>query len=262
MLFVLCAIVGCPGCGNVPARLGVLVNDANVSKSRIASDQVEGSDQDRDVASAPRRFVTANLRNGDDPQRIAELPRGEGVEIRDSAGHLLQTVRTSEYLTDFGTVPSSDSGRQLLVLYTYPNASRGGTFQVRDGDLKQVASWAEYPPPGAFTVGKWHDSPALFYLQSDTLVVRSPLGRALEHLHVAGADIFRRVFVQNLDDNRTAILATGSGYTPFHMVCLYDRERMLFQEVLSGRAYDLVPQQRASEFVVKAADGVWKYTIG
>jgi hypothetical protein len=266
------AVLATMACGHVPERIGVLVNEAHVVKSRIPAATGDGapnlpqsgppSNHQLNVGQSTRPFVLADRHTGVEPGWIHERPRGEGLDILDSGGRHLHTLKPPEYLTDFGTIASSNDDRELVVVYGYPNAESGGTFRVCNADFTEIASWAEYPPPGGFSVGEWHNAPALFYLQNDTLVVRSALGRLLERRRIPGANIFQRVVVNTLSASQTILVATGSGYTPFSMVCLYDRDRLVFQEVLPGRARGLLPGSGTNVFVVLMDDGRWKYQMG
>src|SRR5437016_5645885 len=215
------------GCGHTPSRLGVLVDMIGVTQSGLGPSP-------QDVAS--REFLQGSLLRakpadvaGDaTPELLVEIGDGKGIEIRDQAGRVLSEIRTPQYLTDFGAIAAPDSPKSLLVLYTYPNAQRGGTFTVMTEGKVETATWDEYPPTGRFGVGEWRGHPALFYLQDDSLIIRSPTGALLQRLPAPQGHLFRELYVRAVANGRTAVVATGNGYTPYHMVSIYDSDRLLF----------------------------------
>jgi hypothetical protein len=148
----------------------------------------------------------------------------------------------------------------LLVLYTYPNLQRGGTFAVFDARFQEVARWDEFPAPGRFTPGRWQGQDALFYLQGNQLVVRSPLGQPVARLTAAQGSNFRGLLIGNAGRNRTVVVASGDGYTPFHMVSIYDdKGDLVFSEANEEHAFalDTAPNQ----VTVSARSTRWTYTI-
>jgi hypothetical protein len=159
-------------------------------------------------------------------------------------------------------VPEAGAQKQRLVLYTYPNKQKGGTFRVLDGAFEQVSMWDEFPAPGRFTIGEWGaGQPALFYLQGDAIVVRSSSGARLQELRVPEGQMFRNVFVRTLANGRVAIVLSGSGHTPYHMVCVYEGTRLLLQDVQDEHAFDLESTDRGSGFVVTTRTSRWQYAL-
>jgi hypothetical protein len=256
------------GCGHTPSHLGVRLDEVGMSRSRIGPAPA-------DVASRPflpnssTRVIQADVLGDEKPELLVEAPGGSGVEIRDQSGALIKMVTTPEYLTDFGAVPEAGAKKQRLVLYTYPNKQKGGTFRVLDGAFEQVATWDELPPPGRFGVWEWGGQPALFYLQGDALVVRSSSGARLQELRVPEGHMFRDVFVRTLADGRTAIVLSGSGYTPYHMVCVYEGTRLILQDVEDEHAFGLQSTDGGSGlgsgfksgFVVTTRNSRWQYAL-
>jgi hypothetical protein len=256
-------ILTAAGCGHTPSRLGVLVDNPLVTKAPLTpvSDATAPTGY---LTGSSNRVKLADLFGDDELERLEELPDGAGIDIRSASGSLLKTVRTTAYLTDFGAVAAgggAGSGKEQLVLYTYPNKDKGGTFSVRNEALEEVATWNESPPPGRFAAGHWHRQPAVFYLQEDALVVRSPDGTALEKIVVPEGRLFRDVFVQAGGDERMVLVVSGSGYTPYHMVCVYDGTRLIYQEVGRGLVRTVDPIGAEPGFIVASTEGRSKYTI-
>ena len=264
-LLIVGLVLATAACGHTPSRLGVRLDEVGVTKTRIGPAPAD-LDSRRYLPGSSTRLKRADLLGDRNAEQLVEMPNGGGVEIRDQSGAVINTVRTSDYLTDFGSVPAGSTpgagtSKQLLVLYTYPNKQKGGTFQVLNAALEQIATWDELPPAGSFSTGEWRRQPALFYLQGDTVVIRSPAGTRLQELRAPEGSIFRDVFVQTLPRDRTVVLASGSGYTQYHMVCVYDGTRLVFQEVSNDLAYGVESADDESGFVVTARDGRWKYTL-
>jgi hypothetical protein len=253
-------ILAAAACGHTPSRLGVRLDDVGVVRSRLGSSRADLPFRDH-VSGTAKGFKLADVLGDDRPERLIPLPKGAGLEIRDESNRLLKTVKTPDYLTDMGVVPAPGTKEPLLVLYTYPNKQKGGTFTVLSAASERVASWEELPPPGSFAAGEWRGQPALFYLQGDTIVIRSPAGRRLQELEAPEGSSFRDVFLQTLTNDRMVVVASGSGYTPYHMVCVYSGARLVFQDVETEHAFDVETVPDGSGFVVTARGSRWKYTM-
>lgn len=259
-LLVTIVVVAVTGCGHAPSRLGVVLDEVGMSRSRMGPAPPDVFDRNY-LPGTTTRVKKADVLGDGAPELLVEMTRGEGVEIRNQSGVLIKAVRTPEYLTDFGFVAAAGEAKARLVLYTYPNASKGGTFTVMNEALEPIATWEENPPPGRFGVGEWAGQPALFYLQNDTLVVRSSSGAKLQELPAPEGRMFRDVFVQALGKERTAVVVSGSGYTAYHMVCVYDGARLVFAEVETEHAYGVEPVAAESGFVVTTRESRWRYSL-
>jgi hypothetical protein len=239
-------------CGSRPPQIGIRLNQLAMTKTRVG-------DSPQDVATLQRPYE-ADVLGDETPEVIAALDDGRGIEIRDRSGTGLARIPTTDYLTDFGAVPDPASGKHNLVLYLYPNATNGGTFRIVTAGQREVAAWEENPPPGRFAVAAWRTAPALFYLQNDTLIVRSAAGQPLARLEAPDGRHFQRLHVRNVSGGRTVVLASGSGYTPYHMVCVYDEDgRLLFQDVADEHAFELASRADDSTFVVVTRSSRWEY---
>jgi hypothetical protein len=182
-----------------------------------------------------------------------------GVEIRDVAGTALRRLEASGYLTDFGAIRRPGSDKQDVVMYTYPNAQRGGSFRVVTADGREVAAWEESPPPSSFAVGPWSGALAIFYLQANEIVVRAPTGERLARLSAPGADAFSRLFVTS-QGRYTVVVASGGGYTPYHMVAVYaDGGRLVFQEFAPEHAFGVETDAGTGAFIVSTRSSRWRY---
>ena len=244
-------------CGEIPRTLGVLTNAINVTERRVgpapanvASSEFESPDSTIDF----RRFKTADVNGDGTAERLVELPNGGGVQIRAENGQVVREITTDEYLTDFGTIGGN------VVLYTYPNKERGGTFQVVTSQGVELARWQEKPPPGRFDVAEWNGGEAIVYLQGDTVVVRSAAGDELGRLSAPEGGIFRSVYLEPGARGTTIVLASGDGYTAFHMVGIYDQKGDLrYQEIAKEHAFSLEADRSEPRFQVVTRNSIVEY---
>ena len=210
-----------------------------------------------------QRFTRADVTGDSAEEILVEIDRGRGVEIRSQDQRIIDRVLTTEHLTDLGAIAQKDSAKENLVLYTYPNATRGGTFTVMSVDRTEIGRWEVHPPPSRFDVGTWQGEPAVFYFQGAALVIRSSVGEVMARLQAPLAEKFSRIFVASGYGGRTIVLASGSGYTPYHMVCIYDADGSLaFQLIESEHAFRLEADESRPEFFVYARSDKWRFVEG
>ena len=250
------------GCGHTPSRIGLRVNEVGAVRSRIGPAPPDVSLRPY-LPNSLTRFKQADVAGDGRPELLVEVAGGKGVDVRDESGALIRLVTTPEYLTDFGAVREAGAAKQRLVLYTYPNRQKGGTFRVLNAAFEPIATWDELPPPGGFGSGDWDGQPAIFYLQKDTIVVRSTAGARLHELQAPEGRIFRDLFVQTLDTGLTAIVASGSGYTPSHAVYVYSGTRLVLQDVEDEHAFGVessnVGPGDGVGFIVTTRSSRWRY---
>jgi hypothetical protein len=256
-LAVLCAVTAC---GETPAQVGVLRNTVNLQKTDAGPSPSDLPFRQFRSPSSPVRIAKADLLGDEDIEVVVELPKGLGVAISDSNGRTIREIRTPQYLTYFGVVESPQGGAKNLVLYTYPNANRGGTFQVLTPDNVTVARWEETPPPSHFDSARWQNETALFYLRRDEVIVRSLKGAMVARLPAPSGVAFQQVHVANMAGGRTVLIASGNGYTPFHMVCVYESDgRLIFQEIGREHAFGIETPQDPFAFTVLTRSRKWRY---
>jgi len=263
VLGVVMSVLSLGACGSTPPQTGVLVNHIGAVKTRLGPSPVDLPG--RTYTSAPLflRSRRGDVQGDEAVEVLVELAGGRGIEIRDQGGSRLAHIITPYYVTDFGAVRGSKSEKEHIVLYMYPNETDTGTFKVITADQREVASWDEDPPPAGFSVGTWNGGAALFYLQRDALVVRSPDGQPLSRLAAPEGGHFRSVFVAPIGDGRTVALASGDGYTPYHAVYVYEADGGLgFQEIDDEHAFDLEAGPDEGTFLVMTRSTQWRYAIG
>jgi hypothetical protein len=244
--------VAAGACGHTVAS-GELVNTINVTHTRFGDAPV-------DVASAQfvpdsfQRVRTGDLTGDAVAEELLELPRGRGVQIRAAGGGPNRVIETDEYLTDFGTLGGN------LVLYTYPNPSRGGTFRIVTPSGTELVRWSVHPPPGQFDVAPWNGAEAIAYLQGDEVVVQSATGEELRRLPAPQGSKFRSIYLEPGVNGATIVLASGNGYTPAHMVAVYDATGTLrYQNVVKEHAFRLEARQTEPAFRVVTRTSILEY---
>ncbi len=248
-------------CDQHVAQRGVLIDHLGVIKERIGPSPPglaasEGYVSDKSAA----RSKHADVIGGAEPELLKQLEGNQGLEVLDSAGQRVTTLKTAGYLTDFGAVHASRPDKFDVVLYVYPSTpERGGTFSIVSLPSEQtVATWYIHPPTDRFAVGPWKGQEALFYLQGETLVVRSPLGPVLAQPEVPGGHVLGRVIEVLALADHTVVLSSGDGYTQYHMVSVFDRQGQLrFQEIERENAFRLEAPEAATD---EQSWAVWTFS--
>jgi hypothetical protein len=260
VLFVLAA-AWLPACGQTPEHLGVLRNDIGLRRIDAGPSPADLSAAQFTTETSLVRKVRGDLVSDDAPETIVALPNGGGVEIQDGSGRTIRRIATDEYLTYFDVVPIRDR-KGYLVLYTYPDADGAGTFQVVTAENTSVARWVEKPAPASFDSAVWDGQTALFYLHGDEVVIRSPHGALLARLACPGAAPFSQIYVANAANGRVVVVGSGSGYTPYHMVCVYAGPRLVYQEVEPEHAFGIEAAAAYAGFTVLTRSRKWRYEGG
>jgi hypothetical protein len=73
--------------------------------------------------------------------------------------------------------------------------------------------------------------------------------------------MFRAVTVKPLSNGRIVAVSSGSGYTPYHMVCIYDGDRLVFRDIEPEHAFDVDVVEGGAGFVLTARMSAWKYVF-
>lgn len=251
----------CGACGQAPARLGELVNSAGVEKSDAGPAPPDVARRGFEAPDAVVRVEHGDVLGDEAPETVAALAGGAGVEVRDAAGVVQARLETDGYLTAMALVPASRAPKRDLALYLYPDATGGGTFEVRTPGDALVATWSESPPPSHFAVAAWQGDPALVYLQGDDLVVRSPMGAPLARLGAPEGSFFTDLFATTVG-GRLVLLASGNGYVPYHALFVYSGDgRLLYEDVADEQAFGLEALPGGQGVAVFARSRVWHYRL-
>lgn len=246
------------GCGSNPPSPGVAVNRARLIKTAL---EATPDELGRVRTRALVREKQADVMGDDRFETITPLPGGVGIEIRSEEGGRTVRIAAPAYLTDFGAAQSSRPLKQDVIMYVYPSDDDAGTFLlVNPEDGKELARWNEDPPPGRFAVGTWLGVPALFYTQRDSIVIKTPTGILLERLRSPGAGRFRDLYVAHPHQGGLVVVGSGNGYTPYHLVAVYDSSNeLVFHEIGLEHAFALDIEDTRRDFVVTTRTGRWKY---
>jgi hypothetical protein len=65
--------------------------------------------------------------------------------------------------------------------------------------------------------------------------------------------------VINAGAGRLVLVASGNGYTPFHLVAVYEEGQLVFHEIGDEHAFDL--SRAANGFVVSTRSAQWEYRV-
>jgi hypothetical protein len=246
------------GCGEAVNATGVVVRKLDVARERVGA--APGDLSAREFFDGTlQRVKLADVVGDGAEETIVELPRGQGVEIRGAAG-VIDEIVTDEYLTDFDTISIEGFPKRQLILYTYPNSTRGGTFRIVTMDGREIANWTEHPPPERLAVARWKGVETVFYIRGDELIRRSSSGSELPRLLLPSAGKFSTLQIAQAADERLIVLASGDGYTPYHMVCIYSSsEELVYQEIGSEHAFQLEADASRTDFVVFTRSTQWHF---
>jgi len=185
------------------------------------------------------------------------------ITIATTTGDWLQTVCKGGPGSVYGyaTIRAAGSAKHDLLLCSYPARGRASQFELRSlSEPRILATWDEHPATCAFAVGAWNERDAVFMLKGDNLVIKSAQGEPVFRTSLPDAHAFNSIAVASLNDGSTVLVASGNGYTSFHMVAVLDRTGALtFHEVEKERAYRLEVTDDGSGFQVWTRVSVWAY---
>lgn len=257
-----CAAILLLSCGGEkPASLGVLVNEIGLSRTDAGKSPADLSG--RGLDGSLRKVLEADITGDAAPERIVERRDLKALEVTDPSAGETRTFRTTDYITGFAAAPSASGGKHDLVVYTYPNERGGGTFRVIDGSFRELTRWEESPPPGGIAAGTHDGRPAVYYLQDERLVIRATDGSLIARLAAPQSGPFRPRAVDALADGRFVLLGSGEGYSPYHMVAVYEPDgRLVFQAMAREHAFALEIEPGGEAFTVLARSRRWKYAPG
>ncbi len=269
LLSTLAVLVSClPGisCGDRVTPIGILVNNASVTKTRVGSSPPDLPFREFVAPGSYQRVKRVDVLGDSREESIVELSNRHGIEVRDAQGSHVLTVRTHDYSCDFGVVRYPTSQERAVAVLTYPDERWGSTFTVFSvPDGTPLAKWQEYPfvRAGFFGTGQWGSGPAVFYIYEGHIVARSPDGAMLDRLPLAGVDAFSFLDAGTLSDGRTVFMASTNGGIHNHMVAVYDLQgRLLFHEQGIDNAFRLVVAADGAGFDVETRTDVWRYHVG
>jgi hypothetical protein len=209
---------------------------------------------------ASARFAVGDVLAQPGHEILVELGRGRGLAVYGHDGARLTTIRTEGYLTAFHLARQAGDGRDRIVVYTYPNEDRGGTFQVLTGEGTSLAEWRIGAISDFGVVRAETGEAELLYPREDRLVRSSLRGQVLAELSAPGASFFARFSAQPSSAG-LVVLGSGSGYRPHHALWLYDRaSRLRAMATGKGHAYGLLVDAMDDSSILVGAEGaVWRY---
>jgi hypothetical protein len=248
------------GCGH-SVNPGVAVNTIGVSKRLVG----------RAAADAPFRGYapdsTRKRRVGDvagdaAPDEIVEDARHQTLTITSARG-AQTTFTTGDYISDFAVVRKEGEAKRRLVVHTYPNVQKGSTFTAfAPADNRILAAWNEFPPASRGVAGgTWRGRDAVFYMVRDDLVIRTVEGEPLERLTIPGINSFSDVYVDTLANDRTVLVLSGDGYTPYHAILVLGADgAVVYHERAAEHAFGL-KAIAGHTFQVETRSQIWEFQI-
>lgn len=255
------AAVACSGCGNRVDDIGVLVNTLGVVKEAVRASPPEAPGRNL-LPGTFNRMRMGDLLGDDRPESIVEADDRKSLQVRGEDGSVKRVSR-DDYIADFTVLPAAGSDKDSLVIHTYPNSQGGSTLMVLAlTDDRTLASWDEKPPASrGVHAGRWQGSQALFYMVGDDVVIRGERGEPLARLPLRGATAFSTIHTVTMGGDRTALVLSGNGYTPYHAVAILDRDgAVVFHEQAPEHAFSLKADGE-NAFKVETRSQVWRYSL-
>lgn len=208
------------------------------------------------------RLTVADVLAAPGPEIVVPSRDQRAILFYNLSGELLRDARTaSGPVTALHGVAPGPSGGGRLILYNYPTAPGRGSFQVVDGQGRVENAW-EDEVIGDFAVIASGQGPQILYLAGDSLVFKDVAGQEIRRLPTPHAGYFRSLQWAPLGPEVSVLVATGSGYRPYHMIAVHVGERLVFQEFGEGRAYALfIPSGETTAFQVGIGERIWQYRL-
>lgn len=225
-------------------------------------------DQDgRQSASVPVDFKYAQRLQiadvtADDAGEVVVAPSGaKHIEIYDARGELLRSPRSPFYVTSVETFDFDENGKEEIVVSVYPDSSGKSTFYFLDGSGELLREWG-YEIVSDFDVSRTDEGPVLVTEQDGSYRILSPEGHELERLRAPLAEYFADLVARPWRGG-WVIVASGSGYRPYHMVSVFDASgELVYQETEEGWSRDLeIPDAQGTEFFVAVGSHLYRYEL-
>lgn len=261
LLFVaLLSGLGAAGCGEA-VNPGVFVNTLEVSKRAVGPAPSDIASHDL-LAGTLRTRRVGDLVGDAAPDVIVEDEIRKKLEIRSAEG-VVTSLPMAEYISDFAVIPKHNDGLRRLVIHTYPNADRGSTFTVVvPSEHRVLNTWTELPPASrGVRSAVWRGREAVFYMVRDELVIRSLESEPLSRLTLPGINSFSTIQVENMASERTVLVLSGDGYTPYHAIVILNADgTVAYHEHATEHAFGL-KATADDKFQVATRSQVWEFTV-
>ena len=189
--------------------------------------------------------------------------RGKGVHLYDHGGTYLRNILSGGYLTSFRTLPRPELNREDLIFYNYPHGKKRGYFQIASLDGTLLDGWECKPGWSGFNFMTFEGQTAIVGNPEQAFVCVDLKGKTVAEFDAPHADYFRYVYATPLTEEYRVFLASGSGYRPYHMICVYDAgKNLIYQEINHGHARALrVPDSSRPEFFVAVENRIRRYAL-
>lgn len=268
LLVLVIFLDGCLGMQKVPRFIrdtGVKTNQWQISKEHLES-LPKGSWTLLDLGYSSDA-VKVDVMGNSDLEVLRSVVHRKGLvgtktalQIWSGQGKLLRTIPAAGYLTFFQAANIDDDQKKELILYNYPSPL-GKTIEIFKADGTLLYSW-DSSLQGYFDVVDWNGSPHILSIEENAFAILSMDGVLVSRLAAPQAQYFRQIRGKQLSNGSLAILVSGDGYRPYHMVCIFDdRQELVFQEVVPGHAIGLLtaPDQPGKILISQGKD-YYKYS--
>ena len=261
-------LFSCLGMQKTPAfisEVGVKTNGASIEKSSL-SNLPEGDWQRLDFQDPVANGLRADVLGDAAPEDLRFEVHRDGLVgaktsllIRDSQGTLSNTIHPAGYLTFFQTANADEDPQNEIVMYSYPSPA-GQSMEVVNGDGSVLYRW-ETRTEGRFDVIAWEGAPCILTPERDSFAITALDGHPIDRLQAPFAHRFSRIVGRRLAGGMLVVLVSGSGYTNYHMVCVFDAySKLVYQEVGAGHPSGLLfSEKKPDEFLVSYGKAFFRY---
>jgi hypothetical protein len=216
----------------------------------IASTEMDAKAIERAFLRARGDFAEGNVL-GDERDEAITSDRKSVLVHDHGSGTQLRRFEVGEYVTGLAVANGE------IIVYTYPTPDRQGAFRSLDAEGRELARW-EIAPASTFSLldGK------ILTLDATGFTLHTTRGETVQHFDVSGGEKFQRPMGTRLGDGQWLFAAAGSGYVPYSMITLFSSGgALLYQEIVDGRAYEVLNGTDPGTFFVSVENAVWRYTL-
>lgn len=251
-------LTSCLGTQKIPATIretGIKINQHSITKERLNS-LPDGLWAQQDMGHFEEK-ISADVLGNHEPEILVPVTRRKGLlgttselQIYDLKENLLKTLPAAGYLSFFQAVNLDDEPKKELVFYNYPSPL-GKDIEIFKASGLPLQSWPS-PFKGFFDIIDWEGAPHLISLVEDAFVVFNLEGVEIARLKVTNAHYFRHIRAKFLANGDLVVLISGSGYRPYHMICVFSSNlELIYQEIGTGHAQGLLTaSDKPNEFLV------------
>ena len=263
------------------------IHSALLSRSGEAHYLADGSNEDvltiydgqgqihgRVIKSRLQPFLAADI-TGDGQAEICVpayhrkglVGLGSTLQVFDSQGRKQHARPLAHNISAFRALNVDDDPAQELIFYFYPTTHQKGAFQIEKANGTVLQRW-ETDPVGDFCIINWNNQPHILSNPDANFRVYNLEGKVVATLAAQHASYFREVRAVRFGGNRYAVLATGDGYRPHYMLCVYNNKgALLYQRFGEGNELCIAslgvdePSILLAEKTYEQTGKVWQFKL-